>query len=150
MATRESGLRELDDNNAALLRELTDVSDEKMTQVFLGTWSAREVLVHLAGWYDAMAEGLERIGRGERPTPEGVSYSDVDAVNAQFVEANRGLSVPEVRKNLEVTLARFQTAARALPEDRFAEGKTAMRILTTMAEHPTEHIEEIREWRRSA
>jgi hypothetical protein len=148
MATRESVLRSLRENHDALLRELQDVPEEKMTETFLGTWSAREILVHIGSWYDTMADALTRMGRGERPGAEGVDLSDSDGMNAKFVAAAAGKSVAAVRKDLEAGLATFEAAAVALPEDRFVEGKTAMRILEGMAGHPTEHIDEVRAWKR--
>ncbi|MHB8577382.1 MAG: DinB family protein [Dehalococcoidia bacterium] len=148
MATRESVLADLQTHHNELLAELQDVPEAKLTEVFLGTWSAREILAHFAGWYDMMGSGLERMGRGERPAPEGVDLSDSDAMNAKYVEQARGKSVAAVRKDLETGLHRLETAAKALPEDRFAEGKTGLRILQTLAGHPSEHLDEIRAWKR--
>jgi hypothetical protein len=150
MATRESELEALHTNTNALLAELRDVPEEKLTEVWLGDWSARELLVHLGAWCDQMGLAFERMARGERPAPEGVDLSDADAMNARFVEQAHGKSLAQVRKDLETGMARFEAAAKALPEDRFAEGKTALRILQTIANHPLEHIDEVREWRRGA
>ncbi len=148
MATRDSALKQLHEDNDALLRELQDVPEAKMTEPFLGTWSAREILVHIGSWYETMAEAMARMGRGERPSSEGVDLSDSDGMNAKFVTAATGKSAAGVRKDLETSLAKFDSAVHALPEDRFVEGKTAMRILEGMAGHPNEHIEEIRAWKR--
>src|SRR5947209_474543 len=150
MATRESVLAELQRNNDELLRELSDVPEQKLNETFLGSWSARDLLVHFAGWYEVMGTALERMGRGERPAPEGVDLADSDGMNAKYVEAARGKSLAEVRKDLETGLHHFESAARALPEDRFAEGKTALRILQTIADHPHEHLDEIRAWKQKS
>jgi hypothetical protein len=149
MATREEVLDELHRNNDTLLRELQDVPEEGLTEPFAGTWSAREILVHLGAWYDMMGLAMERMGRGERPAPEGVDLGDSDAMNARYVAEAQGKSVAAVRKDLETGLARFDAGVTALPEDRFAEGKTAMRILQTMAGHPDEHLGDIRTWKQS-
>lgn len=150
MATRESELEALHTNTNALLAELRDLPEEKLTEVWLGSWSARELLVHLAAWCDMMGLAYERMARGERPAPEGVDLSDTDAMNARYVEEAHGKSLAQVRKDLETGMARFEAAAKALPEDRFAEGKTAMRIMQTIAGHPLEHIDEVRAWRSGA
>jgi hypothetical protein len=147
MAEPEATIAKLEQNNGALLAELTGLSDEKLTEPFAGTWSAREILVHIGSWYEMMATAYERMGRGERPAPEGVPLNDSDAMNARYVEAAKGKSLAEIRKDLETGLAHFEAAARALPADRFEEGKTALRILNTMAEHPLEHISDIRAWK---
>lgn len=147
MATRESALQALHTNHIALLAELRDLSDDKMNEVWLGTWSARDMLAHLAGWQEMMAIAYERMARGERPAPEGVNLSDVDGMNAQYVAESKDKSVAAVRKDFETTLAHFAAAVQAMPADRFVEGKTAMNILNTIAGHPTEHIEEVRAWK---
>jgi hypothetical protein len=37
------------------------------TQVFLGTWSAVELLAHLAGWDEANQQAIQAVRRGELP-----------------------------------------------------------------------------------
>jgi hypothetical protein len=150
MGAREETIAALEANTQALLHELDGLPEEKLTQVFLGVWSVREILAHIVGWNDIIAQGLERMARGEPMSPPGVDLSDVDGMNARFAEAVRALDVAAVRRNLDAAVARLIAAARALPEDRFAEGKTALRVLRTMAEHPQEHIPQIQEWKRSA
>jgi len=149
MGAREETIAELEANTQALLREIDGLPEEKLTEVFLGVWSVREILAHLAGWNDVIAQGLERMARGEPMSPPGVDLSDVDGMNARFADAAHGASVAAVRKNLEAAVARLIAAAKALPEERFAEGKTALRVLRTMAEHPQEHIPQIQAWKRS-
>lgn len=150
MPSREAVLEELRRNNEALLHELQNLPDERLTEPFAGTWSAREILVHIGAWYEMMGVAMERMARGERPAPDGVDLGDADAMNARYVEQAQGKSVAAVRKDVETGLARFTAGVEALPEDRFAEGKTAMRILQTMAGHPDEHLGDIRAWKRSS
>jgi hypothetical protein len=47
-----------------------------------------------------MIPALERIGRGQAPYADGVSYDDFDAWNARFVEARHGVKVADVRAEL--------------------------------------------------
>ena len=147
MATRDSGLADLQTNHVALLGELRDLSDAQMNEVWLGSWSARDMLAHLAGWQEMMAVAYERMARGERPAPEGVNLGDVEGMNAQYVAQAKDKSVAAVRKDFETTLAHFESAVKAMPADRFVEGKTAMNILNTIAGHPTEHLDEVRAWK---
>ena len=50
------------------------------------------------GWLREMTPALERLTRGERPTPEGIDWSNVDAWNANgtSVPAGRGLFASEL------------------------------------------------------
>ena len=47
----------------------------------------------MTGWFGEMTVGLKRVANGERPTPEGVNYSDADAWNAKFI-ATASAGVP--------------------------------------------------------
>ena len=70
------------------------LNDEQLTRPIAGTWSAREILVHMGAWYDMIGQALERMGRGERPAPEGVNLSDTDGMNARYV----GLKFEKLRQ----------------------------------------------------
>ena len=48
------------------------LNEEHMTEVWLGSWSIRDVVGHVTGWHREMAPALERITRGERPVLPGV------------------------------------------------------------------------------
>ena len=87
-----------------------------------------------------MDDALERIARGERPTPEGVDYSDADSWNARFVETWGQSSGEAVLEELRVSKDLFVEAARQVPEEKFEEGRAAYRILTTTGtNHYREH-----------
>ncbi len=146
---REDILKTLDTEFDALLKTVDDLSDDQMTTVWFGEWGVRDILAHVAGWHREMVGAFERIARGERPVPEGVDYSDADAVNARFTEAQRTLSAAAMVEELKASKEAFVAAARTVPEDRFAEGKTAYRILhTTGIDHYQEHMPPIQEWRQ--
>ena len=40
-----------------------------------GKWAAREITAHLTGWLGTLGGGLERMGRGEKPSPEGENWT---------------------------------------------------------------------------
>ena len=121
-----------------------------MTQVWLGTWSVRDIVAHIAGWHQEMGPALERLARGERPIREGVSCEDVDAWNARFADARRGTAVADVLLDLDKSHAYFIKAAAVVPADRFQPGKTAWKIVDgNSAHHLGEHGEQVRVWRLS-
>ena len=70
-------------------RALAGLDEARMRQIWLGTWSARDIVAHISGWHREMGPALERLARGERPIAEGVSYDDVDAWNGRFAEAKK-------------------------------------------------------------
>jgi len=112
-----------------LLSTVSKLDDATMTHRFYGDWSVKDILAHIAGWHHTMTAALERMARGERPTPEGVDYSDADAWNAKFTAAMAPQNPSTVVADLKQSFANYLRAARALPADRFGEGKTVNRLL---------------------
>jgi hypothetical protein len=150
VAYKDDVLKELDDGFVTLKRDIDGLSDDQMLKTWLGDWNTRDLLAHVAGWHREMGAGLERIGRGERPTPEGVDYSDGDAWNAKFAGAKRSASPGDIRAELDDSFRFYRAAAAALPEDRWEPGRTVDRIVHTSGiNHYNEHGEQIREWRKS-
>lgn len=149
MATKEQLLAELDEAFGELLSALEGLTDEQILRTWYDGWSVRDILGHIIGWHHEMDDALERISRGERPVPEGVNYDDSDAHNARFVQTWQSASPQAILEELRVSKDLFAAAARDVPEDRFAEGRAAHRILVgTGAEHYREHAPAIRDWRK--
>ena len=149
MNLKDELLRRAEDDFGALKRALVGLDDRAMRRPWLGAWGVREILAHMAGWQREMTPVLERIARGEKPIPDGVSYADLDGWNARHVDARRGLTVEGVRAELDATHQEFLRAARAVPEARFGLDKTATRIVDLNGPHHyREHTAQILAWRR--
>jgi len=149
MSLKEELLSRTEAEFKTLQEAIRGLDEAQLTRTMLGTWGVREILVHLAGWHREMTPVLERLARGEKPVPEGVSYDDADPWNARFVEAKRGVSVSAILTELEDSYRAFLAAARAVPEERYAPGKTAPRLVEANGPHHyREHGDQIRAWRQ--
>lgn len=145
---RDELIARLNDGFQDLIAAVEDLSEEQMTRRWFGDWGVREILAHVSGWHWEMEKALERISRGERPIPEGVDYGDADSWNAKFAAGASEKSGREVLEDLRASKEAFVAAALKVPEDRFAEGRAAARIMeTTGFGHYAEHLPAIREWR---
>ena len=95
-----------------------------------------------------MTGALERLARGERPTAEGVDYSDTEAWNGKFARATDAIeprSVLAMWRQVHMTYVR---AARTIPDERYGEEKTVNRLLqASSVGHYPEYAGPIREWR---
>jgi hypothetical protein len=133
------------------LRQAVDgIPDARMSETWLGTWGAREILIHVSGWHREMIPALQRIGRGQPPYAEGVSYDDFDAWNARFVEAKRGVKVADVLAELAASHRDFVAAAAAVTEEHLAPGGAARDLFAgTGPLHYREHAAQIRDWREA-
>jgi hypothetical protein len=123
------------------------LNEEHMTEVWLGTWSVRDIVAHMSGWHREMTPALERLARGERPLPPGVAYDDVEAWNARFAAAaNR--EITDLLLDLDRSHEDFMQAADHVPAERYEAQKTAYRIVDgNSAHHYREHAEQILAWR---
>jgi hypothetical protein len=95
---------------AELREALEGVPEARMTEAWLGTWSVREILIHMSGWHRQMIPALARIARGEAPYPDG-AYDDFDTWNARFVD---------VLAELAASHRDFVAAAAALADEHLA------------------------------
>ena len=124
------------------------LNEAQLTEVWFGTWSIRDIVVHISGWHREMGPALERIARGEKPLPDGISYNNVDDWNARLVAAKEAWPLDEVLLELDRSHEYFMHVAAKVPEDRVQPGRTAYRIIDlNSAHHYQEHGEQIRAWR---
>ena len=148
--TKQELLNEAAREYKAFHEALQGLNEAQLTEVWLGTWSVKDIVAHIAGWHEELGPALERLSRGERPIREGVSYDDVDAWNARFAAARRNTAIADVLLELDKTHEYFLRAAAAVPAERFQPGKTAWKIVDqNTAHHYREHADQIRAWRGS-
>ena len=151
MSEKATLLSEAETEIQALKRSIAGLDEPRMRQIWLGTWSARDIVAHISGWHREMIPVLQRLARGERPIPEGVSYDDVDAWNAKFADAKRGAATGDLLEELDASHAAFMQAAAAVPAERYVPGKTAYKVVDFNSRHHyQEHRGQIEEWRKGA
>lgn len=148
---KERVTAQVEEEFGKLLKAVEGLDDTAMSRTFYGDWSVKDILAHIAGWQRSMTESMERMARGEKPTPEGVDYSDADAWNARFSSAMKAQSGETVLADLRQSFANYVRAAKAIPEDRFGEGKTINRLLEASGwGHYREHLPAIEEYRKTS
>lgn len=146
--SREQLLAELDRAFAELQSAIDGLTHEQKLQKWYGDWCVYDICSHIIGWHHEMDDALERLARGEKPVPEGVDYSDADSWNKRFVDTWVQSSGEAVLEELVASKNMFVAAAKLVPEEKFAEGKTAARIvMTSGTNHYREHAPAIRAWR---
>ncbi len=146
---KEDLLKALDAEFDALLQAVDGLTEDQLSQVWYGEWSAKDILSHCAGWHHEMIGVFDRIVRGERPIPEDADYStNPHFWNERFAGQLRGKSGAQVVAELKSSKNAFVEAVRKVAEDKFEEGRTAHRVLHIISlDHYPEHAAPIREWR---
>ena len=151
MVTKAEAIAELESKYAAFRGKIADLDDRAYHEQWLGNWGLSQLLAHMAGWHKQMTFALQRVGRGERPTPEGVDYSNADAWNVKFTATatpgKYGLAT------FDAYYRRYLEAAKALPDELYgvdaASGKPKIgnRLLQGAGiHHFEEHGGEVDTW----
>jgi hypothetical protein len=154
MSDKEATLKLVDDEYTHLRQAIDGLDEAAMSRVWFGDWGVKDIVAHVAGWEREMSAALERMARGERPTPEGVDYSDSDAWNAGFALSMRNIPAPTVIASWQQTHANYVKAANAVGSDRYGTKEdgtpmTVNRLLETSGYgHYKEHAAQIRDWRQ--
>ncbi len=144
---KQTALKDVQDGFDGLLAAVSALDERAMGTVFYGEWSVKDILAHIAGWQHTMTGAMERMARGEKPTPEGVDYTNADAWNAKFAGAMRPQNATTVVADLKQSFANYMRAAHAIPADRYGEGKTVNRLLDASgAGHYREHLPAIQKF----
>ncbi|MDO8586958.1 MAG: hypothetical protein Q7T82_07945 [Armatimonadota bacterium] len=91
---------------------------------------------------------MQRMARDEEPNTHEIPWTEVDRWNEIFADRAQGKRKGEVLHELDQALLSFKEAAALLPEARFADGKTAAKMVDLAGvAHFKEHADMIRAWR---
>ena len=143
-------------DRAATLQAMAEVKaslDERLNRIdephgswegAVGEWSVAQLLQHLHGWLTEMTAAVERMNAGQRPTPEGVDYSDPQDWNPGFVAERGEQSYEAARAAFDDGHERFAAAVGEVDHSRFGEGKTINRMVEgVVTHHYVEHCEDL-------
>jgi hypothetical protein len=145
---KQSVVQEIRDAYKEFMAAIDGLGKDALTKPILGTWSIREITGHIIGWQEQMTTGFERMARGERPSPEGVDWSDVQSWNDKFAAGVQNSDGTELINDLDSRVERMIAALDALPDDRFGENKTVNRMAEAAGfGHFREHTPEIKQAR---
>jgi len=147
---KQTAIQQLQEGFDGLLGAVKGLDEPAMNRVFYDKWSVKDILAHISGWHQQMTAAMERMARGEKPTPEGVDYGDSDAWNARFSAAMTAQNATTVVADLQQSFANYLRAAQAIPDDRYGEGKTVNRLLEGSGYgHYREHLPAIQEYKNT-
>ena len=116
----------------------------------MGDWSVKDILAHVTTWEEEALKYLPLILAGGKP-PRYSQYGGIDAFNAHMAEQKRGLTLSEVRRQLDETHRRLLDYLRSVPEEHFArETRFRHRLRLDTYSHYPQHARAIRERREQS
>jgi len=149
--SKDEEIRALEEAYVAFRDRIAALPGDAYAEVRLGEWTPAQLLAHMAGWCRQMTIALERVRRGERPAPEGVDWSDVEAWNRRFAaEAKPGRAALD---DWDAAFHEYLAAAKAAPTELFGTDpeRNRPRIASRLVQsagtgHFAEHLPELEAW----
>ena len=158
MSTREQQKKDniisaLTQARRKILKVAHTLPSDKRGEVFLGVWSARDLLAHLVGWDYTNVEATKSILSGE--LPEFYSQHDRDwaSYNALLVESHKTEDYAELLHSVEASHRALVDLLGTVPADEFEKDRgvrykryrvTIARLLQAEAEDEEEHARQIK------
>ena len=118
-AKKEWILREMQRVRSELLTEVAALSRKERDTVFLGIWSVRDLLAHLAGWDFANLDAAKRIIKGRLPSFYDHHDRDWQMYNAMLVKKYRRDTFREQRATLKRSQQMLVDHLQAIPPEYF-------------------------------
>ncbi len=135
-----------------LLDSVGGLPEESLCEkVVAGTWTARDILIHVLIWEEY---GWEILHQWPRPDPQSLrpwAYDDMDQGNQVMVEARRHLDLIDVlgdlytyrRRTLQFIDARTEAELAGVGSYGWDEKGTLSAFLLQMAQHRNEHAQTV-------
>ena len=101
---------------------LVGVPEDAWLDVAEGSWTAKDVVGHLAAWSDLLMDGVEALVQNRA---DDVQIVDIDAWNADQIAALRDWTVAQVRSAWEEALTRALCLASQLSPDEMSRPRPA-------------------------
>ncbi len=118
-AKKEWIINEMQRVRSELLTEVAALSRKERDTVFLGIWSVRELLAHLAGWDYANLDAAKRIIKGRLPSFYEYHDRDWQTYNAMLVKKYRRNTFREIRATLKASQQKLIEYLQTLPPEYF-------------------------------
>jgi hypothetical protein len=139
----------------AILDAAASLSIEQQDQVFLGTWSAKDVLAHLAGWDWTNLEAAQQVLTGQLPAFYAHHSRDWQTYNAHLVAQHKRGDWAEVVAVVEDSHRKLIDFLQTIPAEELDRDRgvrypgyrvTIARLLQAETDDEKRHAVQIREF----
>jgi hypothetical protein len=118
--------------------------------IFLGEWSVKDLLAHLAGWDDTNIQAVQEILAGQRPSFWQHHDRDWQSYNAQLVAKYRRDDFAELLAVVEASHRRLIDYLQTVPADEHVKKRKILTLLRTEIKDCLEHCQQLQEFARSS
>jgi uncharacterized damage-inducible protein DinB len=133
-----------------VLRAANSLLPEQRDDVFLGVWSVKDILAHMAGWDDTNRLAVQEILDGRRPSFWQHQDPDWRRYNARLVAQYRRDEWAELLGVAEAAHRALIALLRTIPAESYVQHQSIASLLRTEARDEEEHARQIEEFRTTA
>ncbi|WP_322795979.1 DinB family protein [Tepidiforma sp.] len=133
-------LAELELERNQLLRNIETCRIRDIERPFIGEWSLKDIVGHVATWEAEVVTALREISEGRRPRLYDFDRGRLDEWNQEHVERKRSLDFWSVLGQLRDGRQRLLEAIARFPDDLLAdETSPVRRLVHSVIDHDREH-----------
>ncbi len=133
-------LHALDVERAQLIRNIETCRIRDIERPFIGDWSLKDIVGHVASWEAEVVAALRQLARGKQPALLDFDDPARDTWNRDHVERKRGLEFWNVIDQMKAGRERLlETLDEVSDEDLAADGSTYGRLVQSTIDHDREH-----------
>lgn len=137
-------ISELELERNQFLRNVEFCRIRDIDQPFIGDWSVKDIVGHVASWEAEVITALREIRQGRRPHMLDFDEARHDEWNADHIARKRMLDFFSVLRQLRAERERLLEAVADLTDDEVgAEDSLARRVLESHIAHDRDHWHEI-------
>ena len=130
-----------------ILDAVRSLTPEQQDEVFLGEWSAKDLLAHLVGWDHTNREAVAEILAGQKPGFWAHRDRDWKSYNARLVAEYRRDDFPEMVELVESSHRALIDYLEAIPAGEYLDRKPIGTLLRAEASDEEEHHQQIEGFR---
>jgi hypothetical protein len=137
-------LHQLEVERNQLTRNIETCRIRDIEHPFIGEWSVKDIVGHVASWEAEVVTALRELREGRRPALLDFEESNLDHWNQDHVERKRALNFWSILEQLRDGRQRLlEEIDRFSDEELTDDGSTAGLLVLSVIDHDREHWHEI-------
>ena len=133
-------LHELEVERNQLVRNIETCRIRDIDRPFIGDWSLKDIVGHVASWEAEIVAALRELREGKRPALLDFDQTAIDEWNQDHVERKRDLNFWSVIEQLRGGRGRLAEEIALVSDDELAaEGSLHRRLVHSAIDHDREH-----------
>ncbi len=133
-------LGELELERNQLVRNVETCRIRDIDRPFIGDWSLKDIVGHVASWEAEVVSALRELREGKRPLLLDFENASLDTWNRDHVERKRDLNFSSVLEQLRGGRHRLMDEIEEIADDDLAEeGSVQRRMIRSLTDHDREH-----------